>query len=51
LPLLIGQLEKSARPVSEEQTRSREHSPDFEQLNSQIEEVRSDKSKKKCGKH
>jgi hypothetical protein len=40
LPLLIGQLEKSARPVSEEQTRSREHSPDFEQLNSQIEEVR-----------
>ncbi|XP_063904154.1 uncharacterized protein LOC135123444 isoform X2 [Zophobas morio] len=40
LPLLIGQLEKSARPIAEEQQRSREHSPDFEQLNSQIEEVR-----------
>ena len=49
LPLLIGQLEKSARPIAEEQQRSREHSPDFEQLNSQIEEVRSDK--KSVGDH
>uniref|UniRef100_V5GPH0 Desumoylating isopeptidase n=1 Tax=Anoplophora glabripennis TaxID=217634 RepID=V5GPH0_ANOGL len=42
LPALVAQLEKSARPIAEEQERfsHREQSPDFEQLNSQIEEAR-----------
>ncbi|XP_044253467.1 uncharacterized protein LOC123004330 [Tribolium madens] len=40
IPLLVAQLEKSARPIAEEQERARENSPDLEQLNSQIEEVR-----------
>ncbi|XP_064213520.1 uncharacterized protein LOC659663 isoform X2 [Tribolium castaneum] len=40
IPLLVSQLEKSARPIAEEQERARENSPDLEQLNSQIEEVR-----------
>lgn len=44
LPTLVAELEKSARPVAEEQERfvHREASPDFDQLNSQIEEARSD---------
>lgn len=44
LPSLVSELEKSARPIAEEQDRfpHREASPDFEQLNSQIEEARSD---------
>lgn len=44
LPALVSELEKSARPIAEEQDRftHREASPDFEQLNSQIEEARSD---------
>ncbi|KAJ8948648.1 hypothetical protein NQ318_022716 [Aromia moschata] len=41
LPALLAQLEKSARPIAEEQSRAhREQSPDFDQLNSQIEEAR-----------
>lgn len=40
---LVSQLESSARPISEEQTNTpKERSPDFEQLNSQIEEARSE---------
>ncbi|KAJ8923017.1 hypothetical protein NQ315_001565 [Exocentrus adspersus] len=43
-PALVAQLEKSARPIAEEQDRAhhrnREQSPDFDQLNSQIEEAR-----------
>lgn len=40
---LISQLESSARPIAEEQSNShKERSPDFEQLNSQIEEARSE---------
>lgn len=44
LPALVAQLEKSARPIAEEQEKfhHREQSPDFDQLNSQIEEARSD---------
>ncbi|KAG5885932.1 hypothetical protein JTB14_010961 [Gonioctena quinquepunctata] len=38
---LVAQLENSARPISEEQSNShKESSPDFEQLNTQIEEAR-----------
>lgn len=40
---LVSQLEGSARPISEEQAQAhREQSPDFEQLNHQIEEARSE---------
>lgn len=40
---LVSQLENSARPIGEEQSNSiKEQSPDFEQLNTQIEEARSD---------
>lgn len=38
---LVSQLENSARPIGEEQSNSiKEQSPDFEQLNTQIEEAR-----------
>lgn len=40
---LISQLESSAIPIAEEQSNShKERSPDFDQLNSQIEEARSE---------
>ncbi|KAJ8959752.1 hypothetical protein NQ314_006181 [Rhamnusium bicolor] len=43
LPALVAQLEKSARPIEEEnRIAHKEQSPGFEQLNSQIEEARSD---------
>lgn len=45
LQLLLRQLESSARPIAEEQQRFRQNSPELEQLNLQIEEVRSDKKK------
>lgn len=39
----VTQLESSARPIAEEQSNtSRDKSPDLEQLNSQIEEARSE---------
>ncbi|XP_019873362.1 uncharacterized protein LOC109601562 isoform X2 [Aethina tumida] len=41
IPALVAQLEKSARPIAEERNRSsKEPSPDFDQLNTQIEEAR-----------
>lgn len=45
---IASQLEKSARPIAEEHdspTNNKEPSPDFEQLNTQIDEARSDLSK------
>lgn len=53
LNTLGTQLENSARPIAEEQLNShKEPSPDLEQLNSQIEEARSEmKSVYKLKKH
>lgn len=47
LQALVGRLEKSARPLGEEDQREESHkenSPDLERLNSQIEEARSENS-------
>lgn len=52
LQTLVSRLEQSARPVSEEHLptkNKKETSPDFEQLNSQIEEARSDDLNKTNG--
>lgn len=43
LGTLLQKLEFSAKPISEEQSNNqKEQSPDFEQLNSQIDEARSE---------